>query len=29
MWLDYKREHELTPARMSPTPLEYHLYYDM
>jgi len=28
MWLDYKRERELTPCRMHPTPIEYYLYYD-
>jgi glutamine synthetase len=29
MWLDYKREHELKPARLNPTPLEYYLYFDI
>ncbi|MEB2310375.1 MAG: type I glutamate--ammonia ligase [Sorangiineae bacterium] len=28
MWLDYKRENELTPSRLYPTALEFHLYYD-
>jgi glutamine synthetase len=29
MWLDYKRDHELTPMRLHPHPLEFHLYYDI
>lgn len=29
MWLDYKREKELLPTRMHPTPMEYFLYYDI
>jgi glutamine synthetase len=29
MWLDYKREHELQQARLYPTPLEFHLYFDI
>ena len=27
-WLDYKREKELDPVRLRPTPLEFHMYYD-
>jgi glutamine synthetase len=27
-WIDYKREKELDPVRMRPTPLEFHMYYD-
>jgi glutamine synthetase len=29
MWLDYKREKEVQQSRLYPTPLEYHLYYDI
>lgn len=29
MWLDYKREREIAPCRMHPTPMEYYLYYDV
>ena len=29
MWLEYKREHELAPSRLQPTPLEFRLYYDI
>ena len=29
MWLDYKREKEINPCRMHPTPMEYYLYYDI
>lgn len=29
MWLDYKREREIVPCRMHPTPMEYYLYYDV
>ncbi len=29
MWLDYKRERELSQARLYPTPLEFHLYFDI
>jgi glutamine synthetase len=29
MWLDYKREREVQAMRMHPTPLEYHLYFDI
>ena len=27
-WIDYKREKEITPMRLRPHPLEFHLYYD-
>ncbi len=29
MWLEYKREKELAPTRMYPTPMEYFLYFDI
>jgi len=29
MWLDYKRERELSQMRLYPTPLEFHLYFDI
>ncbi|HMJ15418.1 MAG TPA: type I glutamate--ammonia ligase [Polyangiaceae bacterium] len=29
MWLDYKREREVQQSRLHPTPLEFHLYYDI
>ena len=29
MWVDYKREREVDPCRMHPTPMEYYLYYDI
>jgi len=29
MWLDYKREREVQQARLYPTPLEFHLYFDI
>jgi glutamine synthetase len=28
MWLEYKRDRELSQARLYPTPLEFHLYFD-
>lgn len=28
MWINYKREHEIDPMRMRPTPWEFALYYD-
>ncbi len=28
-WIDYKLEHEVEPARLRPTPLEYQLYFDI
>ncbi len=28
-WISYKRENEIAPARLRPTPLEYELYYDL
>jgi glutamine synthetase len=27
-WIDYKREHEIAPARLQPTPIEFAFYYD-
>jgi glutamine synthetase len=29
MWLDYKRDNDLRLARLHPSPIEYHLYYDI
>jgi hypothetical protein len=29
MWLDYKREREVQAMRLHPTPLEFHLYFDI
>jgi glutamine synthetase len=29
MWLDYKREQEVQPMRLRPTPYEFFLYYDI
>jgi glutamine synthetase len=29
MWIEYKREREVQPTRLHPTPLEFHLYYDI
>jgi glutamine synthetase len=29
MWLEYKREREVQQVRLHPTPLEFHLYYDI
>jgi glutamine synthetase len=29
MWIDYKREREVQQSRLHPTPLEFHLYYDI
>jgi glutamine synthetase len=29
MWIDYKREREVQQMQLYPTPLEFHLYYDI
>ena len=28
-WIDYKRQREVLPMSLRPTPFEYHLYYDV
>lgn len=28
-WISYKREHEITPIQLRPTPMEFQLYYDI
>ena len=27
-WIEFKRENEVDPVRLRPTPYEFHLYYD-